>query len=127
MIAACCDSVSKEPILSLGAYSLAYTDSGPPEPKIFYNTSPGPNILNDATPLTRSVLGGPSHEGSTPRASVEPSSCKGSAHTSPEGRGLWPPARGAPPRQARGFSSPGAINLAEIRYLVPGSSVGNSP
>ena len=40
------------------------------------------------------------------------------AHTSPEGRKGRPPARGAPPRQTRGVACPGAINLAEIRYLV---------
>ena len=40
---ACCGSVPKEPIDSLGADRLAYTDSGPPEPKIFlqYFSQPG--------------------------------------------------------------------------------------
>ena len=37
-----------------------YTDSGPAEPKIIYSTSPGPALPTDATPRTRSVLGGPS-------------------------------------------------------------------
>ena len=35
-------------------------DSGPAEPKIFYSISPGPDLPTDATPRTRSVLGGPS-------------------------------------------------------------------
>ena len=47
---ACCGSVPKEPIDSLGADRLAYTDSGPPEPKIIYITSPGPDLSIDATP-----------------------------------------------------------------------------
>ena len=34
-----------------------YTDSGPPEPKVIYSTSPGPALPTDATPWTRSVLG----------------------------------------------------------------------
>ena len=34
--------------------------NGPPEPKIIYSTSPGPGLPTDATPRTRSVLGGPS-------------------------------------------------------------------
>ena len=58
------------------------TDSGPPETKIIYSTSPGPDLPTDAAPRTHSVLGGARH------------------------------------------SCPGAINLAEIRDLVPGSSVG---
>ena len=36
------------------------TDPGPPEPKIIYSTSLGPALPTDATPRTRSVLGGPS-------------------------------------------------------------------
>ena len=48
----CCGSAPKEPILSLGVDSLAYTASGPPEPKTFYRTSPGPDLLTDATPRT---------------------------------------------------------------------------
>ena len=37
-----------------------YTDSGPPEQKIIYSTSPGPDLPTDTTPRARSVLGGPS-------------------------------------------------------------------
>ena len=77
-------------------FSWRYTHPGPPEPKIIYSTSPGPALPTDATPKTRSVLGGPSPEEGTPRVSGEPSRHKGSAHTSPEGRGLRPHARGAP-------------------------------
>ena len=68
----------------------------------------------------------PAPEERTRRVSGEPSRRKGSAHTSLEGRGLRPPAQGAPPRRARGVSRPGAIDLADIRDLVPGSSVVNS-
>ena len=57
---ACCHSVPKELIISLDADCLAYTDSGPPEPKIINRTSPGPDLPTGATPQTRSVLGGPS-------------------------------------------------------------------
>ena len=39
----------------------------------------------------------PAPEEGTPRVSRESSRRKGSAHTSSEGRGLRPPARGAPP------------------------------
>ena len=38
---------------------LTGTDSDPPEPKIIYSTSPGPDRATDATPRTRSVLRGP--------------------------------------------------------------------
>ena len=47
---ACCGPVPKEPILPLGAYLLAYIDSGLPEAKIIYGTSPGPGLATDATP-----------------------------------------------------------------------------
>ena len=60
---------------------------------------------------------GPAPEEGMPRVSGEPSRRKGSAHMSPAGRGLRAPARGAPPRRARGVLCPGAINLAEIRDL----------
>ena len=117
---ACCGSVTKEPISCLGVDRLAYTDSGPSQPKIIYSTSPGPALRTDATPEHVPVWEGPAPEEGTPRISGEPSRHKGSAHTSPEGRGLRPLARGAPPRRARGGSYPGAIYLAEIRDLVPG-------
>ena len=51
---ACCCSIPKETILPLGA------DSGPAEPKIVQSTSPGPDLLTDATPRTHSVVEGPS-------------------------------------------------------------------
>ena len=51
-------------------------------------------------------------EEGTPRISGYPSRRKGSAHTSPGGRGLRPPARGGNSRRARRVSCPGAINLA---------------
>ena len=57
---ACFGSVSKEATLSLGADWLAYTYSGPPEPKIIYRAPLGPALANDATPRKCSVLGGAS-------------------------------------------------------------------
>ena len=69
---------------------------------------------------------GPAPEEGTPWISGEPSRRKGSARTSAEGRGLRPPARGAPPRRARGVSCPCAMNVAEIVDLVAGCSEGNS-
>ena len=101
-----------------------YTDSGPPEP-----------IIITALFTARLFLPPPEHfpfgEGSapeegTPRGSGERLRGKGLVHTLPEGRELCPPVGGAPSRRARGGSSPGAINLADIRYLEPGSCVGNS-
>ena len=48
----------------------------------------------------------PAPEQGTPRVSGEPSRRKGSAHRSPEERGLRPPARGAtPPTSTRSFVS----------------------
>ena len=101
-----------------------YTDSGPAEPKIITALLPARIFLPRPPPEPVPFWDGPAPEEETPRVSGEPSRRKGSAHTSPEGRGLRPPARGAPPRRARGVSCPGVINLAEIRDLVPGSSVG---
>ena len=37
-----------------------YIDSGRPEPKLIYSTSPGEDLPTDASPRTRSVLRGPS-------------------------------------------------------------------
>ena len=101
-----------------------YTDSGPAEPKIIYSTTSGLDLPTDATPEHAPLGDGPASEEGTPRVSGEPSRRKGSAHTSPEGRGLRPSTREAPPRRARGVSCPGDINLAEIQDLVLGSSVG---
>ena len=99
--------------------------SGSLEPKIICSTSPGPDLPTDAIPEHFWLWESPAHEEGTSRISSEPSRSKGSSHTSPEDRELRPPARGAPPRRARGVSSPGGINLADNRDLVPGSSVGN--
>ena len=122
---ACSCSAPKEPLFHSVQTDWCYKDSGPAEPKIIYVTSPGPDPPTDVTPRIP-FWEGPAPEEGTPRVSSEPSRRKGSAHTSPEGRGLRPPARGAPPRPARGVSCPGATNFAELRHLVPGSSVGNS-
>ena len=105
-----------------------YTDLGPAKkPKIIYSISAGPDFLPMPSREHVPFWEGPAPEDGTPRVSGEPSRRKGPAHTSPEEREVRPPARGAPPRRARGVSRPGAINLAEIRYRIPGSGVGNSP
>ena len=87
----------KNPFFHSVQTDWCYTGSGPPEPKIIYSTSFGPDLPTDATPRTRSVLVGPAPEEGAPRVSGEPSRRKGSAHTSTEGRGLRPPARRTPP------------------------------
>ena len=116
----------KNPFFHSVQTDWCYTDSCPPEPKIITALLPAGVFLPIPPPEHVPFWKGPAPEEGTPRVSGEPSRRKGSAHTSPEGRGLRPPARGAPPRRARGVSCPGAMNLADIRDLVPGSSVGNS-
>ena len=97
--------------------------SGPPEPKINHNcssSSPRPVLALDATPQTRSVLGGPRLRRENVSDFQKTSRRKGSAHTSHEGRGLRPPARGAPPDEPAEFSSPGAISRrSKISYRAP--------
>ena len=53
---ASCKFLPKQPIISLDADWRAYTDSGPPEPKLIYSTSPGPDLPTDAIPQTYSCL-----------------------------------------------------------------------
>ena len=103
-----------------------YADSGTPEPKLITALLPALLFLPMQPPEQVPFWEGPAPEGGTRRVSGEPSRRKGSAHTSLEGRGLRPPAQGAPPRRARGVSRPGAIDLADIRDRVPGYSVVNS-
>ena len=50
----------KNPFFHSVQTDWCYTGSGPPEPKIIYSTSFGPDLPTDATPRTRSVVGGPS-------------------------------------------------------------------
>ena len=69
-------------------------------------TFPSPDLPTDAPHEHVPFWEGPAPEEGTPRVSGEPSRRKGSAHTSPEGRGLGPPARGAPsPTSTRSFVS----------------------
>ena len=118
-------SVRKNPILSLLLRLTRVYRLWSPGTENNFSTSPSPDLPTDATPREHVPFWeGPAPEEGTPQLSGEPSRRRGSAHTSPEQRGLRPPARGAPPRRARGVSCPGATNLAGIRDLVPGSSVG---
>ena len=103
-----------------------YTDSGPPEPKIIMTLLPTRLLLPMPSPENVPFREGSTPEEGTPRVFDKPSKRKGSAHTSPKGRGLRLSARGAALRRARGGSCPGAMNLADIRDLVSGSSVVNS-
>ena len=103
-----------------------YTDSGPPEPKIITALLPARLFL--PMPPLNPFLSGRAQPPKRERLGF-PANLRGARAwrtRRPEGRGLRPLAREAPPRRARGVSSPGAINLPEIRDLVPGSSVGNS-
>ena len=102
------------------------TDSGPLEPKIIMTLLPARLLLPMPSPENVPFWEGSTPEEGTPRVSGKPSKRKGLAHTSPKGRGLRLSARGAVPRRARGGSCPGAMNLADIRDLVSGSSVVNS-
>ena len=114
----------EEPILSLGADWLAYTDSGPPEPNIIYSTSPGPDLPTDATPRPRSVLAGRSPRRGNASGFQRTFEAQGLGARVARRTRTAPPRPRSTPWRAHGVSCPGAINLAEIRDLVPGSSVG---
>ena len=57
---ACCGCPERTHSFTRCRLTRVYTDSGPPETKIIYSTSRGPDLPNDASPRARSVLGGPS-------------------------------------------------------------------
>ena len=79
-------------------------DSGPPEPKIIYSTSPGPALPTDATPRTRSVLGGPSprrRNGSGFRRTFEAQGL--GAHLARRARTAAPRPRSTPLTSTRSF------------------------
>ena len=116
----------KNPLFHSVQTDWRYTDSGPPEPKIIYSTSPGPALPTDATPRTRSVLGGPSPRRGNASGFRRTFEAQGlGAHVARRARTAPPRRRSTPLTGARSFVSR-RHKSAEIRYLVPGSSVGNS-
>ena len=93
----------KNPFFHSVQTDWCYTDSGPLEPKIITAAFlPAGLLLPMPPPEHVPFWEGPAPEEGTPRVSCEP---KGSAHTSPEGRRLRPPDRGAPPTSTRSFVS----------------------
>ena len=94
-----------------------------PNRKKFTVTLPARILRPMPTPEHVLFSEGPAPEEKTPLVSGERLWCKGSAHMSQEGRALRPPTLGATPRRARGNSCPRAIDLAQIRDLLPGSSL----
>ena len=83
-----------------------YTDSGPPEPKIIYSTSPGPDLPTDATPRTRSVLGGPSPRRGNASGFRRTFEAQGlGAHVARRARTAAPRPRSTPPTSTRSFVS----------------------
>ena len=107
---------------SLVQTNWRYTDSRPPEPKIIYGTSPSPDLLTDAMPLTPSVVGGPSPRRGNASGFRRAFEAEGlGVHVARRTRTAAPRPRSTPLTSTRGVLCPGAINLAEIRDLVPGS------
>ena len=120
-------SVRKNPILSLLLRLTRVYRLWSPGTENNFSTSPSPDLPTDATPRARSVLGGPSPQRGNASGFRRTFEAQGlGAHVARGARTAPPPARGAFFRRARGASCPRAINLAEIRDLVPGSRVGNS-
>ena len=103
-----------------------YTDLGTAELKLVYSTSAGLDLPTYATRRTNSVLGGPSPRRGNASSLRRTFEVQGlGAHVARKAQTAVPRPRSTPLTSARNFG-PGAINLAEIRDLVPGSSVGNS-
>ena len=87
----------KNPFFHSVQTDWCYTGSGPPEPKIIYSTSFGPDLPTDATPRTRSVLGGPSPRRGNASGFRRTFEAQGlGAHVARRAR-TAAPARGAPP------------------------------
>ena len=83
-----------------------YTDSGPPEPKIICSTSRDPNLSNDATLRTRSVLGGPSPRRGNASGFQRSFEAQGlGAHVATRARTAAPRARSTPLMSPRSFVS----------------------
>ena len=112
--------------LSRCRLTRVYRLYGPPEPKIIYSTSPGPALPTDATPRTRSVLGGPSPRRRNASGFRRTFEAQGlGARIARRARTATSRPRSTP-AMSTWSSYPGGINLADIRDPVPGSSVGNS-
>ena len=124
----CCSSFPKESIIF---HSVQCRLTGVIQTLVLPNrkkngTSPGPALLTDATPRTRSVLGGPSPRRGNASGFRRTFEAQGlGAHVARRARTAPPRRRSTPLTGARSFVSR-RHKSAEIRYLVPGSSVGNS-
>ena len=96
------------------------TDSGPLEPKIIMTLLPARLLLPMPSPENVPFWEGSTPEEGTPRVSGEPSRRKGSAHTSPEGRGLRflavPRPRSTLPTSTRSFVSRRHKSRGDPRY-----------
>ena len=93
-----------------------YTDSGPPELEIIYSASPRPTLPTDATPRTRSVLGGPSprrRNASDFRRTLEAQGL--GAHVSRRARTAAPRPRSTPPTSTWRFVSRCHISRGDPR------------
>ena len=124
--ACCAVQTRKNPCFHSAQTDWCCTDSGTPEPKVIYGTSPGPALPTDATPRTRSVLGGLSPRRGNASGFRPTFEAQGlGAHVARRARTAPPRRRSTPLTGARSFVSR-RHKSAEIRYLVPGSSVGNS-
>ena len=80
-----------------------YTDSGPAEQNIIYSISFGPDLPTDATPRTRSVLGGPSPEKGNASGFRRTFEAQGLAHVARRARTAPPRPRCTPSTSTRSF------------------------
>ena len=94
---ACCGSVPKNPFFHSVQTDWRIQTLVLPNRKSFAVLLPARIFLPMPSPEHVPLWEGPALEEGTARVSGEPSRRKGSANTSPEGRGLRPPARGACP------------------------------
>ena len=104
--ACCAVQTRKNPCFHSAQTDWCCTDSGTPEPKVIYGTSPGPALPTDATPRTRSVLGGHSlRRGNTSgfRRTVEAQGL--GAHVARRARTVAPRPRSTRPTSTRSFVS----------------------
>ena len=89
--------IRNNPFFNTVQTDWCYTDKGHPEPTIVTALLLARLFLPMPPPEHVPFWEGTVPEEGTPRVSGDASRRKGSADTSPEGRGLRPPARGAPP------------------------------
>ena len=93
----------KNPFFHSVQTDWCYTGSGPPEPKIIYSISFGPDLPTDATPRTRSVLGGPSPEKGNASGFRRTFEAQGLAHVARRARTAPPRPRCTPSTSTRSF------------------------